>query len=87
MLTLIKSAEDSFKRYVLLIRLRVRSAKNYKRQKRPRKLRKKLAKARLQVKYNLDEDFEWSDVLDVLDKKDEDFAPLVPRDRGTRRIW
>ena len=45
-----------------------------------------LAKARFQVNYNLDDDFEWSDVLEVLDSKDKYFA-LARSMEAVRNDW
>lgn len=85
MLTLIKSAEDSFKRTADTLKAAIR--KELQEAEKTEKAKKEiLAKARLQVKYNLDEDFEWSDVLDVLDKKDKYFM-LARAMEDTRNDW
>ena len=85
MLTLIKSAEDSFKRTADTLKANIR--KELQEAEKAEKAKKEiLAKARLQVKYNLDEDFEWSDVLDVLDKKDKYFM-LARAGDETRGYW
>lgn len=85
MLTLIKSAVDSFKRHADTLKGTIR--KELQEAEKTEKAKKEiLAKARLQVKYNLDEDFEWSDVLDVLDKKDKYFM-LARAMEDTRNDW
>lgn len=85
MLTLIKSAEDSFKRTADTLKGTIR--KELQEAEKTEKAKKEiLAKARLQVKYNLDEDFEWSDVLDVLVKKDKYFM-LARAGEETRGYW
>lgn len=85
MLTLIKSAEDSFKRHADTLKGTIR--KELQEAEKTEKARKEvLAKARLQVKYNLDDDFEWSDVLDVLDSKDKYFK-LARAMEDTRNDW
>lgn len=85
MLTLIKSAVDSFKRHADTLKGNIR--KELQEAEKTEKAKKEiLAKARLQVKYNLDEDFEWSDVLDVLDKKDKYFM-LARAMEDTRKDW
>jgi hypothetical protein len=85
MLTLIKSAVDSFKRHADTLKATIR--KELQEVEKTEKAKKEiLAKARLQVKYNLDEDFEWSDVLDVLDKKDKYFM-LARAGEETRGYW
>lgn len=85
MLTLIKSAVDSLKRHADTLKGTIR--KELQEAEKTEKAKKEiLAKARLQVKYNLDEDFEWSDVLDVLDKKDKYFM-LARAGEETRGYW
>ena len=85
MLTLIKSAEDSLRRHADTLKGTIR--KELQEAEKTDKAKKEvLAKARLQVKYNLDEDFEWSDVLDVLDKKDKYFM-LARAMEDTRNDW
>lgn len=85
MLTLIKSAVESFKRHADTLKASIR--KELQEAEKTEKAKKEiLAKARLQVKYNLDEDFEWSDVLDVLDKKDKYFM-LARAMEDTRNDW
>lgn len=85
MLTLIKSAEDSLKRTADTLKGTIR--KELQEAEKTEKAKKEiLAKARLQVKYNLDEDFEWSDVLDFLDKKDKYFM-LARAGEETRGYW
>ena len=85
MLTLIKSAVDSLKRHADTLKANIR--KELQEAEKTEKAKKEiLAKARLQVKYNLDEDFEWSDVLDVLDKKDKYFM-LARAMEDTRNDW
>jgi hypothetical protein len=85
MLTLIKSAVDSYKRHADTLKANIR--KELQEAEKTEKAKKEiLAKARLQVKYNLDEDFEWSDVLDVLDKKDKYFM-LARAMEDTRNDW
>lgn len=85
MLTLIKSAVETFKRHADTLKANIR--KELQEAEKTEKVKKEiLAKARLQVKYNLDEDFEWSDVLDVLDKKDKYF--MLARAMGAvRNDW
>lgn len=85
MLTLIKSAVDSLRRHADQLKASIR--KELQEAEKTEKAKKEiLAKARLQVKYNLDEDFEWSDVLDVLDKKDKYFM-LARAMEDTRNDW
>ena len=85
MLTLIKSAEDSFKHHADTLKGTIR--KELQEAEKTEKAKKEvLAKARLQVKYNLDDDFEWSDVLEVLDSKDKYFA-LARSMEDTRNDW
>lgn len=85
MLTLIKSAVDTFKRHADTLKANIR--KELQEAEKTEKAKKEiLAKARLQVKYNLDEDFDWSDVLDVLDKKDKYFM-LARAMEDTRNDW
>jgi hypothetical protein len=85
MLTLIKSAVDTYKRHADTLKGTIR--KELQEAEKTEKAKKEiLAKARLQVKYNLDEDFEWSDVLDVLDKKDKYFM-LARAMEDTRNDW
>lgn len=85
MLTLIKSAVDTFKRHADTLKGTIR--KELQEAEKSEKSKKEiLAKARLQVKYNLAEDFEWSDVLDVLDKKDKYFM-LARAMEDTRNDW
>lgn len=85
MLTLIKSAVDSFKRHADTLKANIR--KELQEAEKTEKAKKEiLAKARLQVKYNLDEDFVWSDVLEVLDKKDKYFM-LARAMEDTRNDW
>jgi len=85
MLTLIKSAEDSFKRHADTLKGTIR--KELQEVEKTEKAKKEvLAKARLQVKYNLDDDFEWSDVLEVLDSKDKYFA-LARSMEAVRNDW
>ena len=85
MLTLIKSAVDTYKRHADTLKASIR--KELQEAEKTEKAKKEiLAKARLQVKYNLDEDFEWSDVLDVLDKKDKYFM-LARAMEDTRNDW
>jgi hypothetical protein len=85
MLTLIKSAEDSFKRHADTLKGTIR--KELQEAEKTEKAKKEvLAKARLQVKYNLDDDFEWSDVLEVLDSKDKYFK-LARAMEDTRNDW
>lgn len=85
MLTLIKSAVDSFKRHADTLKANIR--KELREAEKTEKAKKEvLAKARLQVKYNLDEDFEWSDVLEVLDNKDKYFK-LARAMEETRNDW
>jgi hypothetical protein len=85
MLTLIKSAVDSLKRHADTLKGTIR--KELQEAEKTEKAKKEiLAKARLQVKYNLDEDFEWSDVLEVLDKKDKYFM-LARAGEETRGYW
>lgn len=85
MLTLIKSAVDSLKRHADTLKGNIR--KELQEAEKAEKAKKEiLAKARLQVKYNLDENFEWSDVLDVLDKKDKYFM-LARAMEDTRNDW
>lgn len=85
MLTLIKSAVDTFKRHADTLKANIR--KELQEAEKTEKAKKEiLAKARLQVKYNLDEDFEWSDVLDVLDSKDKYFA-LARSMEAVRNDW
>lgn len=85
MLTLIKSAVDSFKRHADTLKANIR--KELQEAEKTEKAKKEvLAKARLQVKYNLTEDFEWSDVLEVLDNKDKYFK-LARAMEETRNDW
>ncbi len=85
MLTLIKSAVDSLRRHADTLKTNIR--KELQEVEKTEKVKQEiLAKARLQVKYNLDEDFEWSDVLDVLDKKDKYFM-LARSMEDTRNDW
>lgn len=85
MLTLIKSAVDSFKRHADTLKVNIR--KELQEAEKTEKAKKEvLAKARLQVKYNLTEDFEWSDVLEVLDNKDKYFK-LARAMEETRNDW
>ena len=85
MLTLIKSAKDSFKRHADTLKGTIR--KELQEAEKTEKAKKEvLAKARLQVKYNLDDDFEWSDVLEVLDSKDKYFA-LARSMEAVRNDW
>lgn len=85
MLTLIKSAVDSFKRHADTLKANIR--KELQEAEKTEKAKKEvLAKARLQVKYNLTEDFEWSDVLEVLDSKDKYFA-LARSMEAVRNDW
>lgn len=85
MLTLIKSAIDSFKRHADTLKANIR--KELQEAEKTEKAKKEvLAKARLQVKYNLTEDFEWSDVLEVLDNKDKYFK-LARAMEETRNDW
>jgi hypothetical protein len=85
MLTLIKSAEDSLKRHADTLKGTIR--KELQEAEKTEKAKKEvLAKARLQVKYNLDDDFEWSDVLEVLDSKDKYFK-LARAMEDTRNDW
>lgn len=85
MLTLIKSAEDSFKRTADTLKANIR--KELQEAEKSEKAKKEiLAKARMQVKYNLEDDFEWSDVLSVLDKKDKYFM-LARAMEDTRNDW
>lgn len=85
MLTLIKSALDSFKRHADTLKVNIR--KELQEAEKTEKAKKEvLAKARLQVKYNLTEDFEWSDVLEVLDNKDKYFK-LARAMEETRNDW
>lgn len=85
MLTLIKSAGDSFKRHADTLKANIR--KELQEAEKTEKAKKEvLAKARLQVKYNLTEDFEWSDVLEVLDNKDKYFK-LARAMEETRNDW
>jgi hypothetical protein len=85
MLTLIKSAEDSLKRHADTLKGTIR--KELQEAEKTEKAKKEvLAKARLQVKYNLDDDFEWSDVLEVLDSKDKYFA-LARSMEAVRNDW
>lgn len=85
MLTLIKSAEDSFKRHADTLKGTIR--KELQEAEKTEKAKKEvLAKARLQVKYNLGDDFEWDDVLEVLDSKDKYFK-LARAMEDTRNDW
>lgn len=85
MLTLIKSAEDSFKRTADTLKGTIR--KELQEAEKTEKAKKEvLAKARLQVKYNLDEDSDWSDVLEALDSKDKYFM-LARAGEETRGYW
>lgn len=85
MLTLIKSAVESLRRHADTLKTNIR--KELQEAEKTEKAKKEiLAKARLQVKYGLDEDFEWSDVLDVLDKKDKYFM-LARASEETRGYW
>lgn len=85
MLTLIKSAVETFKRHADTLKGNIR--KELQEAEKNEKAKKEiLAKARLQVKYNLDEDFEWSDVLEVLDSKDKYFM-LARAMEDTRNDW
>jgi vacuolar-type H+-ATPase subunit H len=85
MLTLIKSAEDTFKRHADTLKGTIR--KELQDAEKTEKAKKEvLAKARLQVKYNFDDDFEWSDVLEVLDSKDKYFK-LARAMEDTRNDW
>jgi hypothetical protein len=85
MLTLINSAEDSFKRTADTLKANIR--KELQEAEKAEKAKKEiLAKARMQVKYNLEDDFEWSDVLSVLDKKDKYFM-LARAMEDTRNDW
>lgn len=84
-LTLIKSAEDSLKRHADTLKATIR--KELQEAEKTEKAKKEvLAKARLQVKYNLDDDFEWSDVVDMLDSKDKYFK-LARAMEDTRNDW
>lgn len=85
MLTLIKSAEDSFKRHADTLKGTIR--KELQEAEKTEKAKKEvLAKARLQVKYGLDEDSDWSDVLEALDSKDKYFM-LARAGEETRGYW
>lgn len=85
MLTLIKSAEDSFKRSTDTLKATIR--KELQEAEKTEKAKKEvLAKARLQVKYGLDEDSDWSDVLDALDSKDKYFN-LARSMEAVRNDW
>lgn len=85
MLTLIKSAEDSFKRTADTLKGNIR--KELQEAEKTEKAKKEvLAKARLQVKYGLDEDSDWSDVLEALDSKDKYFM-LARAGEETRGYW
>ena len=85
MLTLIKSAEDSFKRHADTLKGTIR--KELQEAEKTEKVKKEvLAKARLQVKYGLDENSDWTDVLDALDKKNKYFM-LARAGEETRGYW
>lgn len=85
MLTLIKSAEDSFKRTADTLKANIH--KELQEAEKSEKAKKEiLAKARMQVKYNFEDDFEWSDVLSVLDNKDKYFM-LARAMEDTRNDW
>lgn len=85
MLTLIKSAEDSFKRTADTLKATIR--KELQEAEKTEKAKKEvLAKARLQVKYGLDEDSDWSDVLEALDSKDKYFN-LARSMEAVRNDW
>lgn len=85
MLTLIKSAEDSFKRTADTLKGTIR--KELQEAEKTEKAKKEvLAKARLQVKYGLDENSDWSDVLDTLDSKDKYFN-LARSMEAVRNDW
>lgn len=85
MLTLIKSAEDSFKRSADTLKATIR--KELQEAEKTEKAKKEvLAKARLQVKYGLDEDSDWSDVLEALDSKDKYFN-LARSMEAVRNDW
>lgn len=85
MLTLIKSAVDSFKRHADTLKANIH--KELQEAEKTEKAKKEiLAKARLQVKYGLTEDSEWSDVLEALDSKDKYFK-LARAMEATRNDW
>lgn len=85
MLTLIKSAEDSFKRTADTLKGTIR--KELQEAEKTEKAKKEvLVKARLQVKYGLDEDSDWSDVLEALDSRDKYFM-LARAGEETRGYW
>ena len=85
MLTLIKSAEDSFKSTADTLKATIR--KELQEAEKTEKAKKEvLVKARLQVKYGLDEDSDWSDVLEALDSKDKYFM-LARSMEAVRNDW
>lgn len=81
----LNSYPETFKRIANDLKGKIRSAEAEK-AKAEKAKKEVLAKARLQVKYGLTEDSDWSDVLDVLDSKCKYFE-LARAMEDTRNDW
>lgn len=81
----LNSYPETFKRIANDLKGKIRSAEAEK-AKAEKAKKEVLAKARLQVKYGLTEDSDWSDVLDILDSKCKYFK-LARAMEDTRNDW
>lgn len=85
MLRLIADAHTKFKSYADTLKQKIRAAQAEK-DKEEKKKKEMITKARLQIKYGLNEYSDWSDVLEALDKKCKYFI-LARAGEETRGNW